>query len=376
MMRAKRFMHRWLAVIPVAVIAVAGQAEERKQLIDYFLPMEPQGPLVSEGIFGVPAVFPRDPKNGLEDSTVENWVYWDGRIVKDDAGKYHLYASRWDQKYSHSKGWHDGSKAVHSVSDDVMGPYKDTGLAWPHWKEGKGHNVIGLRMHDGRYAMVCSAITYGEVFVSDNPDGPWELLGKIQVDENGFSRSLAILDSGGRERLSNVSMILRPDGRYMIVPRSTCTMISDNGILGPYKIMHDRVYRNYPELPQSKNEDPTVWYSGGRYHIVYNHWPSKTAYHFTSEDGINDWTYRGIAFKKDAMPFRYTDGTVNDWAFIERPMAFVEDGHVTHFTFSVLDVKKGKDKGNDKHGSKILVVPFDGAAFDRDLQKQIDAEND
>ncbi|VGO18915.1 hypothetical protein SCARR_00968 [Pontiella sulfatireligans] len=359
--------------ISFGIVCAAMAQADAKNLMDYFQPMEPQGPLVSEGIFGTPEVFPRDSLNGLEDSNVENWVYWDGRIVKDDAGKYHLYASRWDQKYSHSQGWHEGSKAVHSVSDNVMGPYKDTGLAWPHWQEGKGHNVIGLRMHDGRYAMVCSGITYGEVFTSDNPDGPWELLGKIQVDENGFSRNLALLGlgEGERERLSNVSLILRPDGRYMIVPRSTCTMISDNGILGPYKIMHDRVYRKYPDLPQSKNEDPTVWYSGGMYHIVYNNWPSKTAYHFTSADGINDWTYRGVAFKKDAMPFRYTDGTVNDWSFIERPMAFVEDGHVTHFTFSVIDVKKGKDKGGDKHGSKILVVPFDGEAFDRDMEKLV-----
>ncbi|MEX0321555.1 MAG: glycoside hydrolase family protein [Puniceicoccaceae bacterium] len=354
--------------------AVISANAGNKQLKDYFLPMEPQGPLVSEGIFGTPEVFPRDPLNGLEDSDVSDWVYWDGRIVKGHDGKYHLYASRWDQSMNHSDGWHFGSKAIHSVSDDVMGPYKDTGLAWPHWEEGKGHNVIGLRMHDGRYAMVCSAITYGEVFTSDNPDGPWELLGKLKVDPNGYERGLAILSSGGRERWSNVSLILRPDGRYMIVPRSTATLISDDGILGPYKIVHDRVYRKYPDLPQTKNEDPTVWYSGGMYHIVYNHWPTKTAYHFTSADGIHDWTYRGIAFKKDDMPFRYTDGTTNDWSFIERPMAFVEDGHVTHFTFSVLDVKKGQDRGNDNHGSKILVVPFDGKAFDRDMQRIVAKE--
>ncbi len=342
-------------------------------LVDYFLPMEPQGPLLveAEGAWGANQVGKRDQMNGLEDQDLDNWCYWDGRIVKDDAGKYHLYASRWDQAYNHSQGWHEGTKAIHSVSDDVMGPYKDTGLAWPHYLNGKGHNVIGLRMHDGRYAMVASGITYGEVFVSDNPDGPWQLLGKIQVDANGFSDRLAFLTYQGEDIMSNVSMILRPDGRYMIVPRSTATLISDNGILGPYKIMHDRVYQKYPDLPQTKNEDPTVWFSGGLYHIVYNHWPTKTAYHFTSEDGIHDWIYRGIAFKKDAMPFRYTDGTVNDWSFIERPMAYLENGHVTHFTFSVIDVKKGQDRGNDRHGSKIIVVPFDGEAFDRDMQNLI-----
>ena len=172
--------------------------------------------------------------------------------------------------------------------------------------------------------------------------------------------------------MSNVTLIPRPDGKYMIVGRSTATLLSDSGILGPYKIMHDRVYRKYPQLPQTKNEDPTVWYSGGMYHIVYNHWPSKTAYHFTSKDGFTNWTYRGIAFKKGTHKlFRYTDGTVNDWTFIERPMAYVDKqtGHVTHFLFSVIDLGKGQDQGNDENGSKLVVVPFDGESFDRDMQR-------
>jgi hypothetical protein len=30
---------------------------------------------------------------------------------------------------------------------------------------------------------------------------------------------------------------------------------------------------------------------------------------------------------------------------------------------------KEQELGNDTHGSKIIVVPFDGIALDRDLQK-------
>ena len=123
-----------------------------------------------------------------------------------------------------------------------------------------------------------------------------KLLGEIEVDLNGYHKGIERYSFNNH--MSNVKIILRHDGRYMIVARSTAVMISDNGILGPYKVMSDRVYKAYPELPQEKNEDPTVWYSGGRYHIVYNHWPSKTSHHFTSENGINDWIYRGKAFKK------------------------------------------------------------------------------
>ncbi|WP_075590823.1 glycoside hydrolase family protein [Labilibacter marinus] len=163
----------------------------------------------------------------------------------------------------------------------------------------------------------------------------------------------------------------------MLVPRYTSVMISEDGIQGPYKIVAGPVFHNRPDLHKHNNEDPTVWYSGGRYYIMYNHWPSKTCHFFSSEDGINDWTYRGIAYKKgESKIFKYTDGTVNMWEFVERPTAHVdaETGHVTHFNFSVIDVGKGGDQGNDKHGSKIVVVPFDGEAFDRDMQKIVDQE--
>lgn len=256
-------------------------------------------------------------------------------------------------------------------------------MLWPDWNDGKGSNVIGLRMHDGRYAVVTSEITKGEVFVSDNPNGPFKLLGEIKIDYNGYPKDLAVYDDknegavkhGTVGFMSNVKILLRHDGNYMIIPRSTAPMLSTSGILGPYKIMGNRVFlKQFPDVNVHHMEDPSVWFSGGIYHIMVNHWSSKTSYHFTSKDGINDWKYRGVAFEKGAKIFKYTDGTINDWVFIERPTAYVEKGHVTHFIFSVLDVHKGKDLGNDNHGSKIIVVPFNGKAFDKHMKKIMRAE--
>ena len=36
-------------------------------------------------------------------------------------------------------------------------------------------------------------------------------------------------------------------------------------------------------------------------------------------------------------------------------------------TLAVLDVEKAQDRGIDTHGSKVIVIPFDGAALDRNL---------
>jgi hypothetical protein len=108
-----------------------------------------------------------------------------------------------------------------------------------------------------------------------------------------------------------------------------------------------------------------VWHSGGLYHIVVNSWSERKAYHLTSVDGITNWTNRGLAYDPTKDFLRYSDGTINHWQKLERPGVVVENGHVTHFTFSAIDVPKKKNLGNDTHGNKIIAVPFDGAALER-----------
>jgi hypothetical protein len=55
-----------------------------KSMIDYFLPIPIHGGLITN-TWGAPGVIPRDPLNGLEDPTLKNWYYWDGKIIKGPA---------------------------------------------------------------------------------------------------------------------------------------------------------------------------------------------------------------------------------------------------------------------------------------------------
>lgn len=329
-----------------------------KTLIDYFLPAPIKGALKSD-VWGAPGVFPRDTQNGLEDVTMKQWCYWDGQIIKAKDGKFHMFASRWDQAKGHGGWWE--SSAVHAVSDNIIGPYADKGLCWPDNQAGKGHNVTALVLPDGNYAVVVSETRPGDVFVSKSLDGPWKQLGSIKVDANGFNA-----DDG---RMSNVCVMIRPDGDFEIVARSGAIWISKSGILGPYKLQGTSIYPTMKDLPQRDLEDPVLWYSGGMYHIVVNSWSARKAFHITSPDGIHNWTFRGLAYDPERDFVRYTNGTLNHWDKIERPAVILENGHVTHFTFAVLDVPKDLEQGNDSHGSKVIVVPFDGAALDRDLMK-------
>ncbi len=303
--------------------------------------------------------------NGQTDNPVKLWYYWDGQIIKSPHGKYYMFASRWDQAKGHS-GW-VGSSAVCAVSDNLYGPYVDKGLMWSdviNGVPGRGHNVTALALPDGRYAVLISETRPGSIYIAKSLDGPWEFQGPITFATNQFS--------GDSRRLgSNMSIMVRPDGNFEIVQRSGLVLISTNGVMGPYEVQGPSVYPNTIDgQPVYNLEDPVVWFSGGLYHIVVNSWSARKAYHLTSTDGIRDWTLRGLAYDPTADCVRYADGTVNHWNKMERPGVFLENGHVAAFTFAVIDIPKEQDRGNLPHGSKVIVVPFDGAALDRDMSKR------
>jgi hypothetical protein len=355
-----RMAHPRLLLLAAAVLALPAAAQSPKTFIDYFLPTPIVSPL-STTAWGAATVGPRDQKNGLEDPTMKQWDYWDGQIIHGSDGKYHIFASRWDQSFGHNAWFR--SKAVHAESDSLIGPYIDKGLCWPGDQEGKGHNVTALVLPDGRYAVVVSESRPGDVFVSSSLDGPWKNIGSIQLAPGEFSAQ--------EKRMSNLSVMVRPDGAFEIVPRSGRIWISKTGILGPYTVEGPPVYTTIPELAVRKPEyleDPAVWFSGGLYHILVNDWNDRKAFHLTSVDGIHHWIFRGLAYDPTRDFIRYTDGTINHWNKMERPGVLLENGHIVAVTLAVIDVPKDDEKGNDGHGSKVIVIPFDGTALDRDLQ--------
>jgi hypothetical protein len=301
-------------------------------------------------------VQPRDQDNGLEDRTQRSWSYWDGRIVKGPDGRYHMFASRWDQAAGHWGGW-PGSSCVHAVSDSSpLGPYVDKGLCYTD-AGGKGHNVMANQLADGSYFILVSETRQpAPVYSASSLDGPWTLRGTINVNGNGHSTS---------GTSSNTTFWPNPDGSILASSRNGIMMVSTSGLTGPYVVKTDMVYPNIPYAPGGTPEDPCLWFSGGQYHMVYSYPLDRKMYHLTSRDGLT-WANKGLAVDATKPFIRYTDGTVNTWNKLERPQVYLEDGHVKYFTFAAIDVDKGDDRGNDNHGSKIIVVPFDGVAFDAD----------
>ena len=327
--------------------------------MDGFLPM-PIVESLNGDCWGAADTGPRDQGNGLEDRTMENYCYWDGTILKDpETGKYYMFASRWDQSKGHG-GWTESS-AVYATSDNLYGPYTDQGELWPDYYEGAGHNVFAFALSESdplyeegyRYGISVSdtgkhgAEMNGSFHVSRSLAGEWEHLGLMNVPENNY-------------RLSNISITVRADGTYEAINRDGEIALSES-LRGPWKKVNRGLWWETEGMPTECIEDPVIWYADGIYHCLVNKWDAKKAYYLTSYDGVSDWRlHNGNAYDPETPFLSYEDGSPCTWKKLERPGVYVEDGILKAVTFAGIDVEKEVDYGNDSHGSKVFVVPFDG----------------
>ena len=362
------------------MLVTASAVGAPQPLIKYFQPMPIVGKL-STTVWGASMVGARDPGNGLEDHGDSGGVaphqqtnyYWDGKILKGEDGKYHIYASHWTYSGGFGppagpggSGW-QSSIPMEAISDQAMGPYIFQNDCYTQNQEGnnKGHNTTALVAPSGNapYTLSVGEIVAGQMFSSASANGPWTLLGPVKTDTNGHN--------GCGELSSNFTFTVGLNNRFWATSRNGCVMDSDQ-VLGPYKVETDSVLPNLENNDNGDAEDEVIWYSGGYFHIVYNYWNVQRGYHIMSKDGITDWKSTGLAYQGTQTPsnansswLRYTDGTVNTWHNMERASVYQENGHVAYFTFAVTDVDKNTSAVNTG-GSKILVVPFDGVQFDCD----------
>jgi hypothetical protein len=398
MAASRRKIFKYLAAALFSVCTGLPSSAAAKTFIDYFQPTPTACPVTSK-TWGVSGVLPRDTCNGLENTNVPpQYYYWDGKIIPSPDGKYYLFADRWAG--STGFGNWGNSQTIYAVSDTLLGPYTDKGYAFnngpnaqdPH----KGHNASACVLPDGTYCLYVNEIVPFTIFTSTSLAGPWtpcaNPTGEL-IQNNGVTVNFV---SGGDMHMdSNVSLVVRPDGNFEVIQRHGVLALSTTGICGPYKVQQSS--NTYPSNQQPPSglpsiypnrqkhasddtyapsslestyvlaEDPVIWYSGGQYHVLYDYPDDRVGYHLTSTDGIHNWTDQGFAFdpRMSKQLFSTTDGTVNNWFKMERPGVIMENGHITHFTFAVSDVDKNNQiTAGSNHGSKVLVMAFDGVTFD------------
>jgi MYXO-CTERM domain-containing protein len=371
--RARLGVAAWLVGTSLAATSSA------KPFIEYLKPTPIVAPL-SSATWGEPGVIPRDLSNGIESTkgagVHPEFYYWDGQIIRAKDGKYHLFMSTFSANTNFGTGWFN-SDAYHAVSEtNVLGPYVRKGYIYDNNGSHKGHNVTALELPDGDYAVVVSETVPFTIYRSSSLDGPW-----------------TSCQPTSQVGASNVSLIPRHDGRFQIVERNGTIAISDT-LCGTYVkqkptcayTQNDKdaqgnpvvgsIYGKRTSIPGVPNpaytwqEDPHIWRSGGVYHVIYSGSGDRVGWHVYSTDGLN-WKDNGYAWspREYQKMFCYEGTTTcSQWYKIERPGVVLQGGHPTHITWAVADVDKDNQVlPGTNHGTKIIVVPFDGVAFDADF---------
>lgn len=362
----------------LASVGFSGAASA-KPFMDYIKKMPTVAALSSE-TWGVAGVLPRDLSNGIESvkgaGVHPEFYYWDGQIIKAKDGKFHLFMSTFSGDTNFGTGWLN-SDAYHAISQtNVLGPYQRQGFIYDNNGSHKGHNVTALELTDGSYAVVVSETVPFTIYKSSSLDGPW-----------------TACQPTSQVGASNVSLIPRHDGKYQIVERNGTIAISDT-LCGTYVkqtptcayTQNDKnaqgnpvvgsIYPKRTSIPNVPNpgyiwqEDPHIWRSGGVYHVIYSGSGDRVGWHVYSTDGLN-WKDNGYAWSpREYQKIFCYEGTAtcNQWYKMERPGVVLQDGHPTHITWAVADVDKDNQVlPGTNHGTKIIVVPFDGVAFDNDF---------
>lgn len=369
--------------------ATSAHAQTKKTFIDYLRPTPVTCSPLSSATWGVAGVLPRDICNGIESAkgvgVPPDYYYWDGKIIRAGDGKYHLFMSTWAGSAGFNPGW-TGSESYHAVSSGgVLGPYERQDYVFSNNGSHHGHNTSACELPGGGYAVVVSEVVPFTIYQSSSLDGPWTACPNPSGE---LIRTNGVNAGSDTHWDSNVSLTPREDGKFEIVQRHGLIALADS-LCGPYLMQKptwtypkanlpsiDSIYPHRTSQPDPEitnptydwEEDPTIWYSGGRYHVLYQSSTDRVGYELSSPDGVHDWTDGGLAYDPRMYQkiFGYEDSsTYTKWYKMERPGVVLEDGHVTHVTWAVADVDKDNQiPAGSNHGSKIIVVPFDGVGFD------------
>jgi hypothetical protein len=383
-----------VAGIATAIILAYGslcgvaRAQTTKGFMDYLKPTPITCSPLSSATWGVAGVLPRDTCNGIESTNgagvAPTYLYWDGQIIAGKDGTFHMFMSTWADSAGFNPGW-TNSESYHATSNSVLGPYTRKDYVWSSGSH-HGHNTSAVELPDGTYAVIVSEVVPFTIYTSSSLDGPWTACpnssGEL-IQTNGLS------NCGDGHLDSNVSLFPRSDGKFEIVQRHGIIAIA-NTVCGPYTVQKPTwtypaantptcdtsVYPKRTSIPEVSNptftweEDPHIWLSGGTYHIIYSGSGDRVGWHVYSSDGLTNWKDGGYAWSpRDYQKiFCYEGGTTcNQWYKMERPGVVLENGHPTHITWAVSDVDKDNSiPGGSNHGSKVIVVPFDGVTFDND----------
>lgn len=312
------------------------------------------------GIFNL---LPAPINGGLH---LDDYYVWCGSVIfSDEDNQYHMFASCWEKELGFHASWLFSSKIGHATSVTPEGPYilRDFvfELREKNYFDALNHHNPSIRYYNGTYYLYY----IGTTFSIDTPTN------KNQVDE------LDVLETWNKKRIgvatsksiygpwerrdeplleprdcrywdctitSNPSVAILEDGTtYMIYKsRTHCHAPLQLGIAvadspdGEFKRLSDEPIFNF-ENKDWHIEDPFLWHSDGKFHLIMkddfkNDCGGITGelgagVYATSEDCINWEIDNKPAYSRTVT---WGDGTVTKLANLERPNLLFHNNKPTH----------------------------------------------
>ncbi len=309
-------------------------------------------------------LLPIESSNGFQ--LPDHWV-WDGSIIQDEDGRWHMFASRWPKSLAMHPGWLFGSEVVRAASDSATGPYhfeevvfepRDVGF----FDSRMTHNP-SIRKAGDTYLLFYIGCTWFQemdftspFFTQENPEwfhdpwtrevyshmriglatskslyGPWE-----RRDEPILEVSPAGWDKG---TLVNPSPFVMESGEiYMAYASSHPVGQTDaaNSNIGiayasdftkPFKPLSQNPCFSMPDQEAYWFEDPFLWHDQAGFHLIMKDMmKSKTQ---EQDAGVFAWSPDAVHWTWGDPPEAYSrkvqiEGLEEELGQVERPQLIFE----------------------------------------------------
>ena len=338
-------------------------------------------------------LFLRDRLQPISENNIfktEGYFNWGASIIKGKDGKYHMFYSRWEKKYSFL-GWLIYSEVAHATSKSPTGPwkYKETvleGRGRGHWDAITAHNPK-IKYFDGKYYLYYCSTNMSDtdytdadmletahtgynhkfwkilrpkqrtgVAVANSINGPWVRKETPLIEPSGPITTLTVnpaIDRGKDGRYYLVVKGDKPNEKRFI--RNQAVAISDKPDR-PFEI------QSQPVIDYIDTEDMSIWYDKDKarfYGIFHSNHDGQFIGLVTSVDGIK--------WKKAAdywmMPKKVLkeDGSFYVADRLERPFVFYEAGKPQVLSLAAR-------KGNESYN---ILIPIKNSPYPLPNKKQL-----
>jgi hypothetical protein len=284
------------------------------------------------------------------------YYVWGGSVV-EDAGRYHMFYSRWSTNdYAWADGWLFNSEIGHAVSTNASGPFVFTGVvlgkrtnddALAFWDSQTQHNPHIRRFGSRFYLYYMAAVDPGTNAwpgvnlrnriqrnqrigvisansIQDLLDGNFErpnspIISPVYSTNAATDRTTNPTDYAGNRIVNNETVIQRPDGKYQLIYKSNWPQSPSYGHgfaladdpAGPFTLLPGPIFSD------QGREDENHFYDAatGKYYLIVKNFSKLGTEQLVSNDSTN-WTSQGMQL---GTMIRWADAVSESLQALERP---------------------------------------------------------